>query len=216
MRDFYQQQLSDIVDELVEMTGGVRELLRDATTALLHADVAKAESVISADKHVDEMRERIEDESFEILALQAPVAGDLRTLVATLRMVSDLERMGDLAVHVAKVARMRYPTKAVPATVEPTIAEMADVADQMIENAAKVIANRDVAAAQELEESDDTMDQLRKSLFRILLDDTWTAGVEPAIDIVLLGRYYERIADHAVSMARRVVYLVTGQHPAPA
>jgi phosphate transport system protein len=213
MRDMYQQQLSDIVDELVDMTGGVRDLLRDATEALISADVTLAESVISADKTVDTMRERIEEESFEVLALQAPVAGDLRTLVASLRMVSDLERMGDLAVHIAKVARLRYPTKAVPAAVEPTIIAMAETADRMILDAAKVIANRNVSAAHDLEESDDAMDQYRRSLFRTLLADNWDAGVEPAIDLALLGRYYERIADHAVSMGRRVVFLVTGEHP---
>jgi phosphate transport system protein len=213
MRDIYQQQLSGIVDELVVMTGGVRDLLRDATQALIRADVSLAESVISADKSVDTARERIEEESFEILALQAPVAGDLRTLVASLRMVSDLERMGDLAVHIAKVARLRYPTKAVPTSVEPTILAMAETADRMIADAATVIASRSVSAAHDLEESDDAMDHYRRSLFRVLLADNWDAGVEPAIDIALLGRYYERIADHAVSMGRRVVYLVTGQHP---
>jgi phosphate transport system protein len=213
MRDIYQRQLVNIIDELVDMTAGVRDLLRDATRALIEADVSLAESVISADQQVDAMRERVEDQSFEVLALQAPVAGDLRTLVASLRMVSDLERMGDLAVHIAKVARLRYPTKAVPAEVEPTIMTMADTADQMIADAAKVVANRDVRAAEDLELADDAMDGYQRWLFRTLLDDSWTAGVEPAVDLALLGRYYERIADHAVSMGRRVVYLVTGEHP---
>jgi phosphate transport system protein len=213
MRDIYQQQLVDIIDELVDMTAAVRDLLRDATRALIDADIATAEAVISADQRVDAMRERVEEESFEVLALQAPVAGDLRTLVASLRMVSDLERMGDLAVHIAKVARLRYPTKAVPAEVEPTITSMAATADRMIGDAAKVIANRDVSAAESLEHADDAMDGYQRSLFRTLLDDSWSAGVEPAIDLALLGRYYERIADHAVSMGRRVVYLVTGEHP---
>jgi phosphate transport system protein len=212
MRAQYQQQLDDVLNELVAMTGGVRAALAQATHALLHADATAAEQVISGDLAIDEARERIEDESFEILARQAPVAGDLRMLVASLRMVADLERMGDLSVHVAKVARLRYPTKAVPEVLEPVIADMAATADEMIGAAADIVANRDVHAAQELEQADDEMDRLRRSMFRVLLSDDWSEGVEPAIDMALLGRYYERIGDHAVSMARRIVFLVTGQH----
>ncbi len=213
MRVQYQQQLDNILNELVEMTGGVRAALSQATEALLNADVTTAELVISGDLAIDGARERIENDSFEILARQAPVAGDLRMLVASLRMVADLERMGDLSVHVAKVARLRYPTKAVPPELEPVISEMAKTADEMIASAADIVETRDVRAAQELEVADDEMDRLRRSMFRILLSDDWEAGVEPAVDMALLGRYYERIGDHAVSMARRIVFLVTGQHP---
>ena len=213
MRVQYQQQLDNILNELVEMTGGVRAALSQATDALLNADVTAAELVISGDLAIDEARERIENDSFEILARQAPVAGDLRMLVASLRMVADLERMGDLSVHVAKVARLRYPTKAVPAELEPVISEMAKTADEMIASAADIVETRDIRAAKELEVADDEMDRLRRSMFRILLSDDWDAGVEPAVDMALLGRYYERIGDHAVSMARRIVFLVTGQHP---
>ena len=214
MRVQYQQQLDNILSELVEMTGGVRAALSQATEALLHADLSAAELVISGDLAIDEARERIENDSFEVLARQAPVAGDLRMLVASLRMVADLERMGDLSVHIAKVARLRYPTKAVPAVLEPVIGEMAKTADEMIAAAAEIVETRDVHAAQELEQSDDEMDRLRQSMFRTLLSDDWSEGVEPAVDMALLGRYYERIGDHAVSMARRIVFLVTGQHPA--
>ncbi len=213
MRVQYQQQLDNILNELVEMTGGVRAALSQATDALLNADVTAAELVISGDLAIDEARERIENDSFEILARQAPVAGDLRMLVASLRMVADLERMGDLSVHVAKVARLRYPTKAVPAELEHVISEMAKTADEMIASAADIVETRDIRAAQELEVADDEMDRLRRSMFRVLLSDDWDAGVEPAVDMALLGRYYERIGDHAVSMARRIVFLVTGQHP---
>lgn len=214
MRDQYQQQLDSVLNELVEMTGGVRAALALATKALLDADVSAAEEVISGDLAIDEARERIEDESFDILARQAPVAGDLRMLVASLRMVADLERMGDLSVHVAKVARLRYPVRAVPTVLIPTIQEMARTADEMIAAAAEIVATHDVKAARELEAADDDMDTLRRSMFRTLLSDEWTDGVEPAVDLALLGRYYERIGDHAVSMARRIVFLVTGQHPA--
>jgi phosphate transport system protein len=214
MRDQYQQQLDAVLDELVKMTGSVRDALKQATHALLTADVAAAERVISADLTIDQARERIEEDSFDILARQNPVAGDLRMLVVSLRMVTDLERMGDLSVHVAKIARLRYPDSAVPDVLRDTITAMAQTADEMIESAADIVENRDVDAARELEQADDRMDKLRTSMFRTLLGEQWVEGVEPAVDMALLGRYYERIGDHAVSMARRVVYLVTGQHPA--
>ena len=182
-----------------------------ATQALLTADAEIAEKVISDDAAIDAARERVEERSFELLALQQPVASDLRMLVAALRMVADLERMGDLSVHVAKVARLRVPQVAVPAEIVPTIERMATVAEKMVGTVAGIIAERDVEGARQLEEDDEEMDQLRRSSFRLMLDDSWPHGVEPAVDIALLGRYYERIADHAVSLARRVVYLVTGE-----
>lgn len=216
MRDQYQHQLDAVLGSLVDMTGAVRTALAQATKALLEGDATRAESVIGGDLAIDGARERIEDESFDILARQSPVAGDLRMLVATLRMVTDLERMGDLAVHVARVARRRYPLHAVPELLVPTIQAMAATADQMIAQAAEIIASRDVQAAAELEDTDDQMDSLRRSMFEALLSDEWaeTIGrVEPAIDVALLGRYYERIGDHAVSMARRLIFIVTGEHP---
>jgi phosphate transport system protein len=213
MRELYYDQLDSIVDDLVAMTREVKRAVGQATKALLEADAEVAERVISDDAAIDRMRERVEDRSFELLALQQPVAGDLRMLVAALRMVADLERMGDLSVHVAKVARLRVPEVAVPEEMRPTIARMATVAEHMVDKVADIIAERDVEAAREMEEDDEEMDQLRQSSFRLMLGDDWKHGVEPAIDIALLGRYYERIADHAVSLARRVVYLVTGQNP---
>lgn len=211
MRDQYYEQLDSIVDDLVALTNSVRRAVSGATAALLNADGQAAETVIANDKDIDEATELIEERALLLLATQQPVATDLRQLVATLRMVADLDRMGDLSVHIAKVARMRVPDSAVPEPLRPTIVQMAAVADQMIDAASRIVANRDVIAAQRLEEEDDEMDQLRRSLFRTLLSDDWGHGVEPAIDLALLGRYYERIADHAVSMARRVVYLVTGE-----
>ena len=207
----YFDQLDSIVDELVDMTHVVQVAVARATQALLTADAEIAERVISDDAAIDAARERVEERSFELLALQQPVASDLRMLVAALRMVADLERMGDLSVHVAKVARLRVPQLAVPAEIVPTIERMATVAEKMVGTVAGIIAERDVEGARRLEEDDEEMDQLRRSSFRLMLDDSWPHGVEPAVDIALLGRYYERIADHAVSLARRVVYLVTGE-----
>jgi phosphate transport system protein len=193
------------------MTQQVQVAIQRATHALLTADAETAERVISGDAAIDAARERVEEQSFELLALQQPVATDLRMLVATLRMVADLERMGDLSVHVAKVARLRVPQVAVPAAIVPTIERMATVAENMVGTVAEVIAGRDVEAARRLEEDDEEMDQLRRSSFRLMLDESWPHGVEAAVDIALLGRYYERIADHTVSLARRVIYLVTGE-----
>jgi phosphate transport system protein len=211
MRNAYFDQLDTIVDDLVSMTGAVRVAVSRATRALLTADAEIAEKVISDDAAIDRTRERVERESFELLALQQPVATDLRMLVAGLRMVADLERMGDLSVHVAKVARLRAPQVAVPEELRPTIERMAAVAEKMIDTAGIIIAERDLDGARRMEEDDEEMDQLRRSSFRLMLDDAWPHGVEAAVDIALLGRYYERIADHTVSLARRVVYLVTGE-----
>ena len=211
MRDQYYEQLDAIVDDLVSLTGTVRRAVADATKALLEADGQIAESVIAGDKDIDEATEIIEERALLLLATQQPVATDLRQLVATLRMLTDLQRMGDLSVHVAKVARRRMPDSAVPANLHSTIVAMATVADSMIDSASRIVADRNVDAAGQLETEDDEMDRLRKDLLRSLLGDGWTHGVEPAVDLALLGRYYERIGDHAVSMARRVVYLVTGQ-----
>jgi phosphate transport system protein len=213
MRNAYFDQLDSIVDELVDMTQVVQVAVARATQALLTADAEIAERVISDDAAIDAARERVEERSFELLALQQPVASDLRMLVAALRMVADLERMGDLSVHVAKVARLRVPQLAVPAEIVPTIERMATVAEKMVGTVAGIIAERDVEGARRLEEDDEEMDQLRRSSFRLMLDDSWPHGVEPAVDIALLGRYYERIADHAVSVGNRVVFVVTGQFP---
>jgi phosphate transport system protein len=211
MRDLYFEQLDAIVDDLVAMTTSVRDAVHEATDALLTANQSAAEAVISGDREIDASREVIEEHALQLLATQQPVASDLRMLVATLRMVADLERMGDLAVHIAKVARMRMPDQAVPRTMRSTMTQMADVAVRMVDATSRIVADRDVDAARALDEEDDEMDKLRRSLFRKLLSDDWEYGVEPAIDIALLGRYYERIGDHAVSMGRRVVYFVTGE-----
>ena len=156
---------------------------------------------------------RVEDTAFSLLSLQQPVAGDLRVVVAALRMVTELERMGDLSVHVAKIARLRVPNIAVPEEIRPTVSRMAEVAEDMVKAVHQVITTRDVNAALEVRKDDEEMDQLRRQSFVELLSDSWSHGVEAAVDVALLGRYYERIADHAVSVASRVVYIVTGEFP---
>ena len=211
MRDSYHEELDDIRACLVTMANTVGSAMSTATTALLDADVALADKVIAGDEDIDATREDIDQRCFTLIAQQQPVATDLRTLVTATRIASDLERMGDLAEHIAKIARMRFPDHAVPQEVRPALLEAGHVAELLVSKVATVIAKRDIEAAAELETDDDAMDRLHRGLFRQLLSDDWPYGIESAIDITLLGRYYERFADHAVSVARRVVYVVTGE-----
>ena len=210
MRDAYHEDLEAITASLVDLGNIVASAMGRSTTALLDADLQMAETVIAGDLVIDERYHEIEEKAFELLARQQPVASDLRLLVTSLRMVADIERAGDLALHVAKVARRRYPASAIPAGLRSTILEMGQVAERIMTKAGDVIARRDVELARELETDDDAMDDLHRKLFSVILDN-WQGGVEAAIDVTLVGRYYERFADHAVSVARRVVYLVTGE-----
>ena len=210
MRDAYHEELDSLTARLVEMTRLVRSALSRATTALLDADLHLAESVISHDREIDEIHAEVETRIYELMATQQPVAVDLRTVISALRMVTDLERMGDLAEHIAKVARMRHPETAVPVELRDTVVEMDQVAERIVSKAGTCIATRDIGLAKELESDDDAMDRLHRRLFRVLLSKDWSHGMEAAIDLTLIGRYYERYADHAVRVAREVVYLVTG------
>jgi phosphate transport system protein len=215
MRDLYHDELDDLGKTLVRMTQLVRIAMERATRALLDGDLSGAERVISDDPQVDALREDLEERTFQMIARQQPVATDLRLLVTTLHLSADLERMGDLARHIAKVARMRYPELAVPEEGRDVISQMGTVALSLVGKVADVIEGRDVALAQALEAEDDSMDALHRKLFTLLLSPNWTHGVESAIDMTLLGRYYERYADHAVSVAQRVVFIVTGERPDP-
>ena len=213
MRELYREQLDDVLADLAQMAQEVSTAVRSATTALLEADIHLAEQVISGDEQLDLRQSDIERRSFDLLALQAPVAGELRIIVASLRMVAELERMGDLAAHVAKIARLRYPESAIPEALRPSFVKMGDVAEKMVIAAGQTLHDRNVQNAEELRTRDQEMDDLRRTQFRVLLSDDWPYGVEAAVDVALLGRYYERIADHAASMARRIIYVVTGQFP---
>lgn len=213
MREAFHEQLDTVFADLAAISREVENAVHYATEALVTGDGAIAESVISADSQIDSAAHRVEELAFAILSLQAPVAGDLRTVVAALRIVSDLERMGDLSVHVAKIARLRVPYLAVPEQARPTMFRMAQVAQEMVSRMTQILRVRDASAAAELEAMDDEMDQLRRTSFTELLGDSWDHGVEAAVDIALLGRYYERIADHAVDIATRVTYVVTGHRP---
>jgi phosphate transport system protein len=212
MRQQFQQDLHSISDQLVEMTRLASSAMVRATTALLDADVHLAESVIESDKAIDEARETLDALAVDLLARQAPVASDLRMVVTAMRVSADLERMGDLARHVAKVARLRYPDSAVPPECRATITEMGHVAEALVTKVGAIIADQDLEAARQLEADDDVMDALHRELYGRLLDGKWQHGTEAAVDLTLLGRYYERYGDHAVSVALRVIYLVTGEY----
>ncbi len=215
MRDAYQEQLDDLADGLAGMCVQVAEALEKATRSLLEVDLHLAEEVISEDIRVDEIRAVAEEKAFALLALQAPVATDLRIVVSAIHGAGDIERMGDLALHVAQAARRRHPQPVLPDEVKPYFAEMGRVGVQLALKAGDVIRTRDLAAAAALESDDDAMDDLHRHMFSVLMDRNWSHGVGPAVDITLLARFYERYADHAVAVARRIVYVVTGQMPGP-
>lgn len=213
MRDVFHDELDEIGAGVVQMTRLVAVAMEQATGALLDADLLRAERVIDADSKVDALREELEDRTFQMIARQQPVATDLRALIATLHLVADLERMGDLALHIAKIARMRFPEPAIPDEARDVISQMGEVAQSLVHKVADVVDGRDISLANEIEAEDDSMDALRRKLFTLVLSPRWAHGTESAIDLTLLGRYYERYADHAVAVARRTIFIVTGERP---
>jgi phosphate transport system protein len=215
MRDLYQEQLADLANALAGMCTKVAEAMEKATRSLLECDLHLAEEVISEDVRIDELRAMAEEKAFTLLALQAPVATDLRSVVSAIHSAGDIERMGDLAGHVAQAARRRHPHPVLPQEVAPYFAEMGGVGVALARKAGEVIRTRDLARAAELERDDDAMDELHRHMFTVLMDRDWRHGVGPAVDITLLARFYERYADHAVAVARRIVYVVTGRMPGP-
>lgn len=213
MRDQYQDQLAALADALADMCLQVATAMEHATRALLEADLQLAEQVIAEDLRIDDLRTDAEEKAFGLLALQSPVATDLRVVIAAIHGAGDIERMGDLALHVAQAARRRHPQPVLPAEVAPYFAEMGRIGAALARKAADVMRSRDVEAAATLETDDDAMDDLHRYIFSLLMAPSWPHGVGPAVDITLLGRFYERYADHAVTVARRVVYVVTGRMP---
>jgi len=213
MREAYHVELEQLAGNLAAMSLQVADALERATKALLEVDLGLAEQVISDDQKVDDARAECEEQAYALLALQAPVATDLRTVLAAIHAAESLERMGDLALHVAKAARRRHPEPVLPESVRPYFAEMGSVAVALARQAEQVIKNKDVEAARLLEAADDQVDDIHKHLFTVIMDRDWPYGVAAAVDVTLLGRFYERYADHAVSVARRMVFVVTGKMP---
>jgi phosphate transport system protein len=213
MREAYHVQLEQLAENLAAMSLQVADAMERATQALLEVDLGLAEQVISDDAKVDDARAECEEQAYALLALQAPVATDLRTVLAAIHAAESLERMGDLALHVAKAARRRHPEPVLPEAVKPYFAKMGEVAVKLARQAEEVIKSKDVEAARNIEADDDEVDEIHKHLFTVIMDRDWDHGVAAAVDVTLLGRFYERFADHAVSVARRMIFVVTGKMP---
>jgi phosphate transport system protein len=213
MRETFHTELDKLVGDLATMARLTGQMMTNASTALHHADLGLAELVISGENEITALCEDMDQRCINLLALQAPVATDLRVVVAAMHAARDLGRMGTLAQHIAKVARLKHPAVPVTNEVRPVFARMGMLAAGLAESAATAIESQDPMSSARLAEADKEVDALRRQTFRILLSEDWSHGVEPAVDAALIGRYYERFADHAVAIARQVSFLVTGQLP---
>ena len=213
MRTAYHEQLDALTNQLAEMCRMAGIAMERATQALLQADLVLAEQVIGDQEQIIAASARAEEGAFVLLALQAPVAGDLRAIVGSIQIVADVERMGALALHVAKIARRRHPQHTLPEEVNGYFAEMGRIAVDLGASARAVLLSRDPDQARLIREEDDAMDDLHRHLFSVMMDRDWKHGVAAAVDVTLLGRFYERFADHAVEISRRVIFQVTGHLP---
>jgi phosphate transport system protein len=211
MREKFQTDLNEIAGLLVDMADEVRAAMRRASSALLHSDAEMAEAVIAGDDEIDARYRQVEEQVYDVIALQAPVASDLRLVLTALHIAGDLERMGDLADHVAKTGLRRHPAPAAPEELTGIVREMGKVADAMAGKISRVLSTPNLNRATELERDDDAMDDLHRRLLETVLAANWSHGVEAAVDMALLGRFYERYADHAVNAGKHVVFLLTGE-----
>ncbi|SNS62638.1 phosphate transport system protein [Micrococcales bacterium KH10] len=210
MRDIFEAELAQLGDNLIQLSEKVHTAIITAGQAFLTADVAKAQQVITDDDIIDDLARDTDDRAVLLLAQQAPVATDLRIVVSTLRMSATLERMGDLAQHIAQVARRAYPNLAVPETALPVFTALQDASVRLSTRVTKLLQTRDLSEANAIERDDDIIDELHHDTFSTLLSPHWNGSTQETIDITLVGRYYERFGDHGVSIARRVIYLITG------
>ena len=210
IRTVYHEKLSELADQLSRLCQLASAAMERATRALLQADLAAAEQVIIDHDQIAALCTRTEESAITLLALQQPVAGELRSIVSWIQVVADIDRMGALAVHVAKIARERHPDHVLPNEIEHYFAEMGRVAVELAQSAAEVLSTRNPDKAAHIREQDDEMDELHRQLFTALMDHEWKHGVPAAVDVALLGRFYERFADHAVEVGRRVVFQVIG------
>ena len=211
MRDIFTAELSALGEDLTAMSRLVETAISSASTALLTADLELAEAVIADDMTIDAQERELDERCVLLIAQQQPVASDLRVIVSGLRVSSSLERMGDLAQHIADIARLRYPASAIPASLRETFTEMAEAAVSISRKVTTIIESRDVDLARTIEKDDDVLDRLHNATFGA----TTVAGADltgqEVVDITLTARYFERFGDHAVAVANRVIYLVTGE-----
>lgn len=210
MREVFQQELSEVQDRLVEIAAEVVTAIEQASEAFRKSDVQLAEEVISNDERIDELAASVDELSITILARQQPVARDLRVVVSALRISSSLERMGDLASHIAQLARYRYPEKVVPKQLRDTFISMGELDVLVAKRTAELLNTEELELAVEIKELDEKIDALHQNVFDTLLSEEWQASPVDTMDVTLASRYHERFADHAVSISQKVTYLATG------
>lgn len=215
MRKVFHNELIDLTDRLKQMADHVAVAMHDATEALLTQDLELAEKVIAADHSLDLQQLELDEQAVDMLARQAPVATDLRTVVAALRMSATLERMGDLAEHVALTARRRYPEPVATPEVAEIFRDMGRRDEEMVRMAASVIETRDLKLAALVEKKDDLVDAGLQQIFDVLFAEDYAGTAGEAVDLTLVSRFYERFGDHAVSLVKRVGFLVTGEELDP-
>jgi len=215
MRELFQQELHEVQDRLVDISGLVVDAITDAVAAFNKSDVTLAESVIVRDNKIDDAVVALDELAIAIMARQAPVAKDLRIVVSALRISASLERMGDMAEHLAQLARYRFPEKVVPKSIRPTFKEMGALDIQMATMLVELLKTEDIAIAHKIRDEDDKVDALHLSVFETVLSDSWSQETETTVDATLASRYLERFADHAVSIAKKMVYLTTGEWNPP-
>ena len=210
MSKHLERDLDDLQKNIMGLASLVEQAFSLSIIALRDRNPDIARDVIQGDVQIDMEENQINEDCLKILALHQPVAGDLRRCTAAMMIITDLERMGDLAHHIAKVARLRHPDRAIPEALLLPFTEMGHVAEKLSIMVAGVITTRDTEMALQVEKDDDEMDDLHKKVISTIINEASCLSIETAIDLTLLGRYYERYADHAVSVARRVYFLVTG------
>jgi phosphate transport system regulatory protein PhoU len=210
MREVFQQELREVQERLVEIAELVVISIRNATRAFNESDVSLAETVIADDSKIDELTVVLDELSIQILARQQPVARDLRIVVSALRVSASLERMGDMAEHIAQLARYRFPDKVVPKSLRGTFKEMGKLDVLIAEKLAELLRTQDPAIAEDIRNEDDKIDDLHVSVFDKVLGETWKGAAIDTVDATLASRYHERFADHAVSIAKKMQYLATG------
>ncbi len=210
MREVFQQELREVQERLVEISALVADSIERATEAFNDSNVSLAETVIADDHKIDELAAELDELAIQILARQQPVARDLRIVVSALRISASLERMGDMAEHIAQLARYRFPEKVVPKGLRSTFREMGALDVEIAKKLTDLLRTEDVEIAEDIRNSDDKIDALHLSVFDKVLGETWKGAAVDTVDATLASRYHERFADHAVSIAKKVQYLATG------
>jgi phosphate transport system protein len=214
IRKSFHDHLAEVRHDVVQLFAMVTEAVGRGTSAFLDADLNACDRLIADDKAIDLLNTRIDEKSYVLLATQQPMATDLRTLVAILRITHELERVGDNMVNVSKGTRRLYPLQLDP-KVRGIVARLGEQAQTQLRAAADAFVDNDTAKAAAVSDMDDEMDDLIKDLYRSIF-----AGgaaneqeLQQAVQTALIGRYYERIGDHAANAASRVVFMVTGARP---